>query len=60
MKAILAAHYDSTMQRIERERCAVVLAVQDATSFNMSLAGPRFFLSTFLRSSPKRVDRFMS
>jgi hypothetical protein len=36
MKAILAAHYDSTMHRIERERCAVVLAAQDTTSFSYS------------------------
>jgi hypothetical protein len=36
MKAILATHYDSTMHRIERARCAVVLAVQDTTSFNYS------------------------
>jgi hypothetical protein len=36
MKAILAAHYDATMHRIERERCAVVLAAQDTTSFNYS------------------------
>jgi len=39
MKAILAAHYDSTMHRIERERCAVVLAAQDTTSFNYSSHG---------------------
>jgi hypothetical protein len=32
--AILASHYHSTMERIAREKIAVVLAVQDTTSFN--------------------------
>ena len=34
MDAILASHYHSTMERIAREKIAVVLAVQDTTSFN--------------------------
>ena len=34
MKTILSSHYDSTMERIAREKIKVVLAVQDTTSFN--------------------------
>jgi hypothetical protein len=34
MDSILASHYRSTMERIAREKVAVVLAVQDTTSFN--------------------------
>lgn len=34
MNAILCSHYDSTMERIAREKIPVVLAVQDSTSFN--------------------------
>ena len=34
MDAILSSHYHSTMERIAREKIAVVLAVQDTTSFN--------------------------
>jgi Druantia protein DruA/Transposase Tn5 dimerisation domain/Transposase DNA-binding len=34
MNTILSSHYDSTMERIARERIKVVLAVQDTTSFN--------------------------
>lgn len=43
MDTILAAHYQSTMERIAREKIPVVLAVQDTTSFNydshMEMAG---------------------
>ena len=34
MDAILSSHYHSTMERIAREKIAVVLAVQDTTSLN--------------------------
>jgi Druantia protein DruA/Transposase DNA-binding/Transposase Tn5 dimerisation domain len=34
MDTLLAAHYQSTMERIAREKVPVVLAVQDTTSFN--------------------------
>jgi hypothetical protein len=34
MDTLLAAHYQSTMERIAREKIPVVLAVQDTTSFN--------------------------
>jgi hypothetical protein len=34
MNSVLSAHYHSTMERIAREKIAVVLAVQDTTSFN--------------------------
>jgi hypothetical protein len=34
MDVILSSHYHSTMERIGREKIAVVLAVQDTTSFN--------------------------
>lgn len=34
MDILLTAHYQSTMQRIAREKIPVVLAVQDTTSFN--------------------------
>jgi hypothetical protein len=34
MDTLLGAHYQSTMERIAREKIAVVLAVQDTTSFN--------------------------
>jgi hypothetical protein len=34
MNTILSSHYDSTMERIAREKIKVVLAVQDTTSFN--------------------------
>jgi len=34
IETILASHYHSTMERIAREKIAVVLAVQDTTSFN--------------------------
>ena len=34
MNTILCSHYDSTMERIAREKIKVVLAVQDTTSFN--------------------------
>jgi hypothetical protein len=34
MEAILSSHYHATMERIAREKIAVVLAVQDTTSFN--------------------------
>ncbi len=34
MNSLLSSHYHSTMERIAREKIAVVLAVQDTTSFN--------------------------
>lgn len=34
MNTLLCSHYDSTMERIAREKIKVVLAVQDTTSFN--------------------------
>lgn len=34
MDALLCSHYQSTMERIAREKIPVVLAVQDTTSFN--------------------------
>lgn len=34
MDTLLAAHYQSTVERIAREKIPVVLAVQDTTSFN--------------------------
>ena len=34
MNSVLSSHYHSTMERIAREKIAVVLAVQDTTSFN--------------------------
>lgn len=34
MNAILSSHYNSTMERIARDKIKVVLAVQDTTSFN--------------------------
>jgi hypothetical protein len=34
MDTLLSAHYQSTMERIAREKIPVVLAVQDTTSFN--------------------------
>jgi hypothetical protein len=34
MNALLSSHYQSTMERIAREKIEVVLAVQDTTSFN--------------------------